>query len=382
MKERLTKLINDKKEQEKNLRSALINGETVEERAAVGETLEKLAKEIEELEKLLAEVEEPAVDDKRSVVDMKKVAEMRSGTDKKDNAAEYRSAWLKNLQGASMTEEEARAMSSASVPGVIPVETQNKIITKIKEVAPLLGKIELLHVAGNVKFVVEGIVNDADAHDENAEITAAEDTTVEVNLTGFEIVKLVTISATVKTMAINAFEDWLTEQLGRKVAEKIEAWIIAGTGTKQPKGIANAVTWNTTNSVTFAGEQATAEEMMEVISLLPSRHAREAAFLMSRKTFWGKVMPARDDKTMPVVAGEGAGEYKVFGYPVILSDFVADGEIYFGNLKMVVANLADDIEVISSEASSFRKNAIDYRGTAIFDCQVADNAAFVKAVSA
>ena len=384
MKEKLKKIIAEKREQEKNLNAAIIDAETKEERAAIGETLKKLGEEIAALEELEKEADEPAAGagegGERSAVNPVIVGamggEVRGAA---DNAAEYRSAWLKNLQGATLTAAEERAMTSATAVGVIPTETQNKIITKIKEIAPLLNKIELLHVAGNVSFVVEGVVNDADAHEENAEATGAEDTTVEVNLTGFEIIKLVTISAKVKTMAINAFEEWLVNQLGRKVAEKIEAWIIAGTGTKQPKGIANAVSWvEGENMVTFAGAQATPEEMTEVISLLPSRHAREAEFVMSRKTFWGKVMPARDDKTMPIVNGEGAGEYKIFGYPVTLSDFVTTGEFYFGNPKMIVGNLADDIEVVSSEQSNFRKNAIDYRGTAIFDCQVADGAAFVK----
>lgn len=382
MKEKLTKMLEEKRAQETTLHDGLINGETKEERAAIGETLAALRKEIADIESVLAELDEPAAGEGEGEgARGLNILAMSGGEQrgKVDPQAEYRSAWLKNLQGAELTDGEKRALTSANSGAVIPVETQNKILTKVKEVVPLLDKIELLHVAGNVSFVVEGIVNDAEGHDEGAAVTASEDTTVTVDLTGYEIIKLVTISAKVKTMSINAFEDWLTEQLGRKVAEKIEQWIIAGTGTKQPKGIVNAVEWTDgTNMVTFEGAAATAEEMAEVISLLPSRHAREAAFLMSRKTFWGKIMPARDDKTMPVVAGEGAGEYKVFGYPVELSDFVPANEFYFGNPRMIVANLADDIEVTSSEASGFRSNTIDYRGTAIFDSQLADEAAFVK----
>lgn len=387
MKEKMQKLINEKREQEKNLREAMINGETKEERAEIGKTLAALGEEIKELEAIIAEMDEPAGDGAgdgagaRSAFNPVAVSTMggeKRGAD--DKAAEYRNAWLKKLQGAEMTDEEQRALTSAagSAGAVIPVETQNKIITKIKEIVPLLGEIQLLNVAGSVKFVVENVVADAAKHAEGATISAAADTFKTVQLDGYEIVKLVSISATVKTMSVAAFEDWVTEQLARKVAEKIEEYIVTGTGTDEPKGIVNAATWGDTNSVTFAAATPTAAEIMAMIGKLPSRHAREAKFVMNRNTFWTNVMPVRDDKKMPIVSGEGAGEFNIFGYPVKLTDFAPTGKLFFGNLRMIVGNLADDIEVTSNPYSSFKENNIDYRGTAIFDCDIADEAAFVK----
>lgn len=60
MKERLTKLLNQKNEQRKNLNTALIESDSKEERAAIGETLTALAAEIADIEAMLAEVDEPA----------------------------------------------------------------------------------------------------------------------------------------------------------------------------------------------------------------------------------------------------------------------------------------------------------------------------------
>ena len=62
---------------------------------------------------------------------------------------------------------------------------------------------------GAVKFAIEGNVTSADTHAENANITASTDTLVEVELSTYEITKLVQISASVKTMTIPAFEAWL-----------------------------------------------------------------------------------------------------------------------------------------------------------------------------
>lgn len=383
IKEKMQKMLDEKRAQEKALHEGLIAGETKEERAAIGETLAALRAEIADVESVIAELDEPAAGEEgaRGALSVLSIAggEQRAAV---DPAEEYRSAWLKTMQGAALTDGEKRSIESVDVAGVIPVMTQNKIITKIKETVPLLDEIQLLNVAGSVKFAVEGTVANAAAHAENAELAAAEDTLIFVQLDGYEIAKFVRISATVKTMSISAFEDWLTEQLGRKVAEVIENYIINGTGSGQPKGIAKAAEWGDANSVTFAAAVPTANEIMSVISKLPSRFARGAKFVMNRKTFWAKVMPVRDDKKMPIVAGEGAGAYNIFGYPVLLSDFVADNEIYFGDLRMVVGNLADGITVEASAASGFRHNAIDYRGTAIFDCDIADAEAFVKAVTA
>lgn len=386
MKERMQNLLSAKQEQKKALDARMIEADTKEERAAIGETLAALAKEIADVEAILAEMDEPADEgateenenEGRNIIMAS--MEVRNGqneqTEIRTESKEYRSAYLKHLMGKDMSDTEARDIAAANA--VIPVQTQNAIITKVRELVPLLNEVQLLNVAGNVTFAVEGTVADAALHTENAEIASAADKLVTVSLAGYEIVKLVRISATVKTMSIDAFENWLTDMLSRKVAEMIEHYIVNGTGSNQPKGIVKAATWGTTNSVAWVAAAPTAEEIIKQIGLLPSRHARVAKFLMNRTTFWTSIMPVRDDKKMPIVAGEGAGAYNVFGYPVLLSDEVPAGEVYFGNFKMIVANLADDIKVDASSASGFRYNAIDYRGTAIFDCDIADDTAFVK----
>ena len=79
-----------------------------------------------------------------------------------DNAApddpfgtpEYRSAWLKNIRRLPLNDAEKRAFSNASGAGaeVIPTQTANEIISKVKTLAPMLNEVTLLHVKGAVKF--------------------------------------------------------------------------------------------------------------------------------------------------------------------------------------------------------------------------------------
>ena len=91
----------------------------------------------------------------------------------------YRSAWLKTLQGKSLTDDEKRvyeqrAYSTAanSALPIIPETTANQIIKKMYEVAPILQRCKIFHVPGNFKFAVEGTNSDAALHAENASITA------------------------------------------------------------------------------------------------------------------------------------------------------------------------------------------------------------------
>lgn len=297
------------------------------------------------------------------------------------DTAEYRTAFMKRLMGAPLTEKEQRDLTSVStsVGVVIPTETQNEIIRKIKETAPLMDEITMLHVAGNVTFAVENSVAEVTGvHTEAGEITASSDTLMSVQLAGYEIVKLVRISETVRSMSVNAFEMWLVDMLSEKIALAIEYFIIKGNGTNQPKGVDALTYTDGTNGVDYAAAKPTAAEIAELISYLPSRHARKAKFLMHRSTLWTDIAPIRDDAKSPILQGNGAGAYTIYGYPVMFSDCVDAGDIFFGNFKMVVGNLAQDVNVKASEHSGFTYNAIDYRGTAIFDCDVADDRAFVK----
>ena len=295
---------------------------------------------------------------------------------------EYRSAWLKNIRRLPLNDAEKRAFSNASGAGaeVIPTQTANEIISKIKTLAPMLNEVTLLHVKGAVKFAVEGTNNDAAIHAENAAITAAADTFTTVTLTGYEIIKLVQISDTVMTMSIAAFESWIVNMLAEAIARKIEDLLINGTGSNQPKGIDKANTWGATNSVSVgASASLTAANVQALIGLLNAGYDRNAKFAMSKKTLFTDFMPLQDNSKNHIVTVQG-NAYFVYGYPVLLSDYVKDHEAFLGDFKKVCANLAENIGV--KNAYDINTNSYKYSGIAIFDCQPAIGEAIVKLVKA
>lgn len=295
---------------------------------------------------------------------------------------EYRSAWLKNLRRLPLTDAEKRAYANASGTGaeVVPTQTANEIISKVKKLAPMLNEVTLLHVKGAVKFVAEGTNNDAAIHTENAAITPAADTLTTVTLSGYEIVKLVQISDTVMTMSIAAFESWIVDMLAEAIARKVEDFFINGTGTSQPKGIDKANTWGATNSVTVgASASLTAANVQTLIGLLNAGYDRNAKFVMSKRTLFTDFMPLQDTSKNHIVTVQG-NSYFVYGYPVLLSDYVKEHEAFLGDFKKVCANLAESINV--KNAYDIDTNSYKYSGIAIFDCQPAIGEAFVKLVKA
>lgn len=296
----------------------------------------------------------------------------------------YRTAWLKLAKGDKLNEVEQRTYDNeinlGDAAAAIPEFTQNEIIRKIKQLAPLLSEVTLSSVSGNVKFAVEGTVADGAMHTENAAITPATDTLVSVSLTGYEMVKLIRISHAVKSMSVGAFETWIVDQLSEAIARIIEYYMIKGNGNDAPKGV-DALTYvNDTNGVQWAANsKPTAAELIELVSYLKGGYHRNAKFLMNHSTFWNHVFALRDDSKFPIVREDGDG-WRLLGRPVLFSDYVTDNDIFFGDFKKMYANLGEQVNIESQR--NIQYNAFDYLGSALFDCDIAVEEAFVKGAAA
>ena len=352
--------------------------------------LDEVEKELTELEaeaKELRSKKEIAEKIQTGEAEVRKIEEPEVETmDNITATKEYRSAFFKRLLGKPLTEVEERAYTSAdqSAYAVIPVETANMIFEKMKKVAPMLSQITLLRVAGNIKFAIEGTRNLAAIHTENEAITPAADTLTYVTLAGYEYAKVIRISKTVATMAIDAFETWLVNMLAEDIARAIEDDIINGTDSNEPRGIEKAyASWTPgTNAISVASGSLGFSSIMDLIALLPNGYMSNAKFLCNSRMFYGTLAKIRDADGMPIYVRDmeaGVG-FRIMGFPVILSDYVANNTAYFGDLSKVVGNLSQDIMVESSTQSGFLANAIDFRGTAIFDCDIAVPEAFRKLI--
>lgn len=298
------------------------------------------------------------------------------------SSKEYRSAFLKRLQRKDLTEAEERALTTASssVGAAIPTITQNLIIEKVFQVAPLLNEITLLRVDGNVTFAVESTVNDATLHTEGATITESGDVLIPVSLGQYEVNKYITISKSVSKMSIDAFETWITNMLGKMIAKAITNLIINGTGSSQPKGIDKAATWGEKNSVTVAKAGSLSEaNVLTLVGLLNGGYDANAKWLMSKKTLINDFRPLQDKSKNDIFVKEN-GTYYIEGYPVLLDERVAEHDAFLGDLTMYVGNLGEEVTVDQDKKLS--SNSFEFLGSAMFDGKPAVSDAFVKLTKA
>ena len=354
--------------------------------------LENATAKRKEIEKLDADYEASATEAaniaalKGSKVISDKVAEIIGGTvtDTKPVKTEssYHDAFFKKIMGKEMSDDEKAVFinyssGSASGGAVIPTETANEIISKMKEAAPLLNEITLLNIAGNVRYAVEGTDNDAALHTENASISASEDTLVTVTLGSYEIVKLVQVSDTVSTMSIPAFESWLVGMLVDGISTKLVAYIINGTGSSQPGGL-ESITWTAnTNLINYTAGSLTAALVQSWVALLPGGYDAKAKVLMNKKTFFNQFAGLQDKAKNDLVQYDVAtGKRYIYGYEIMFDSHVAVNDAYLGDYTYIVGNLAENVNV--KTAFDINTNSNKYLGVGMFDSKVAVSEAFVK----
>ena len=380
-----------KRMQEINARKAelrsMLEGSGEVDLDAIEKELRDLDTEFKELEKRKATIDGinagtiPAVEIPNPVT--------ARSADTFDQDKEYRSAWLKNLQGKALTENEQRAYSTAanSALPAIPESTANEIIKKMYEVAPILQRCKIFHVPGNFKFAVEGTNSDAALHTENGSITAASDSLGSVSLTGYEIVKLVKASRATVNMTINAFESYIVEIIAEAIARKIENYIFAGTGSNQPGGVANGGKGSNgaytagTDQVTVAASANVAEaDITTLYGMLASGYERNAVWAMSKATFFAYFY-ALMNKSKNNLIDFANGKYYIMGCEVYFTGSLAMGVAYLGDFSYIVGNYSQDITVVKSEHSGLATNSVDYLGSCVFDSKaIAGLGAFVKFV--
>lgn len=380
-----------KRMQEINARKAelrsMLEGSGEVDLDAIEKELRDLDTEFKELEKRKATIDGinagtiPAVEIPNPVT--------ARSADTFDQDKEYRSAWLKNLQGKALTENEQRAYSTAanSALPAIPESTANEIIKKMYEVAPILQRCKIFHVPGNFKFAVEGTNSDAALHTENGSITAASDSLGSVSLTGYEIVKLVKASRATVNMTINAFESYIVEIIAEAIARKIENYIFAGTGSNQPGGVANggkgsngAYTAGTDQVTVAASANVTEADVTTLYGMLSSGYERNAVWAMSKATFFAYFY-ALMNKSKNNLIEFANGKYYIMGCEVYFTGSLAKGVAYLGDFSYIVGNYSQDITVVKSEHSGLATNSVDYLGSCVFDSKaIAGLGAFVKFV--
>lgn len=302
-----------------------------------------------------------------------KILHFKDGMERAEvlETAEYRSAYFKSLQGKQLTEDEKRAMTSASTSAgaVIPTQTMNMIIGQIRGSDSLLGLITITNIEGLTSFPVENVVNDATWTAEGTDSTSSKDTLKSIALAAYTLIKTLKISAQVKAMSVDAFEQWIIDALVRKLRAACDKAVVSGNGSNQPTGL-DSQTWDGTNSITVAnGSTATYDNIVDLEALVGEGFITNAVWACNRK-MKAVLLKLKDDQKRPIFerAVEDGFVGTLLGYPVRLDANIKDGEMYFGDWKSgYVMNFAQPITIESSAEAGFMSGSTVYRGMALVD---------------
>lgn len=292
------------------------------------------------------------------------------------DSPEYRSAYLRNLQGRELTAEERAAVSAS---GVIPTQTMNKIIGRL-ELNPLLAAVDIMHIPGNVSLPVAGTVNAASWVAMGTAATDSADTIATVELGAYKLIKTLEITADVEAMAIDAFENWLTANLANQLEVALSKAILSGSGTSQATGIATTIS---TATGTFTKAAMKYKDLMAIIGSLPTKYAKNATFVMPRTLFYGEVlgMETTSGDKIVVADAQAPGKFNILGFPVIIEDFAVISSVdnvFFGDMKEYKLNFAKEPEVKRNDSVGFRAGSTVYRAMALADGKLADTNAVVR----
>lgn len=308
---------------------------------------------------------------------------------------EYRSAFYKTLMGQKLNDSEKAAFnavvekradafsSSTDVAAAIPTQTLNEVLKKARTMGGLIAEARAFHMPANIAIPVGTPSSNAAWHTEGTAVETEKLTIGSVTFGGYEIIKIFSISAKVKTMTISAFESYLVDELTACVMGTINTALISGTGSGQGTGLETGVTWvDDTNAIKVAKTGSfTYANVVAVVALLKSGYSQGAKWAMNNKTLYNVFYGMEDNNKRPIFIADPKNESvgKILGFDIVIDDNIDDNVAYLGNYsKYLGYNMPMGISLESSRESSFKSGLIDYRAMAIADCKPLISEAFVK----
>lgn len=305
-------------------------------------------------------------------------------------APEYRRAFFKSLLGKELNDAEKRVFDAASAEkraasfntlsssaAIVPEQTLNEIVSQARPQSGLWNEIRLFNVPSGLSVPVATPGDPAQWHVEGSAVDRKNVTTTAATFSGYELVKILSMSAAAKRMTIPAFESYITSELTASVTEAIGAATVSGTGNGQPTGILSGITWNAANSIKVTA--LTADNLLQAVSKLPAGYAGGAKFAMSTATLFGQVYPLKTGTGEFFFATpESGGVHRLFGYEIVVDDHIPANTILFGNFKYYGVNVAESVAVEVSRESGFTSGLIDFRALCVADGKPIVPAAFVK----
>lgn len=321
----LNGLLKTKNEQLASLRDALVNSNDVEERKSINETITKLDAEIRELEKQINDLDLPAGE--------KKGTNLRTiGTNVQEGAdedvyssLEYRKAFMKAILTRSKIDfraDQSTATTDTGISTVIPTNLANYILEKFEQLGviynlvtktsyPVGQTIPTDGVKPVATWVAEGATSDSQKKTLGGVITFSH----------FKLRCEIRYTEEVNTMTLSIFEALFVKQVSEAMLRSIEAAIVDGNGTSQPKGILTETAPTGQAIEVAAADKLTYQLLCDVEATIPVQYEGTTKWCMTKKTFM-KFMAMTDANGQPIARVNfgigGRTERTLLGRDVVL----------------------------------------------------------------
>ena len=317
-KEKWLKRLHEAQAEEKNLRDAVVNGATAEERMAAQEALDKVIAKIDDINAIIAELDEPATEggdgstasaneggDNRGFNPVSTMT-MRTGApaanvDRYDTE-EYRTAFMNFVCRGVVIPAELRATTlTTDVSAAIPTTYLNEIVKELKGYGNIYAAVRKLNVQGGVEIPIADIKPVAtwigDTASEAQKLTANES----VSFKYFGLECKIAQSLLVSVTTLEAFQELFVTLATEAIAQALDIAIISGTGTTQPTGVTVDKRVPAANVVTLTEEEFTswAGWKKKVFGKMKKKY-RTGNFYMSQGTFDGYIDGMVDQNGQPI----------------------------------------------------------------------------------
>ncbi len=390
----LKEMLEKKKEKRASILDKVENSNDINELRSLDKELTELVGEIKMLEEMTDENQGGADPDGRTaavtgqipgvvVSGARSQSTSNRGVKPIGNELELRSIQKFLTTGmSSLTDTEQRALSVSGSAAVLPVEVQNQLITNSKY-SDLMFRATVFNQGGAGKLNIPIASNtQASWKVENTDkindvSIEASPTLTKLELGGYELMRLMQMSAAASSMTVGGFESLMLELLGSEVIETLEKAFISGSGTNQPKGLEN-LTWTPgTNQILTATAEApiTAADVAKALSLLPQKYARNAIILMNSDMLY-KVSQFKGTQEYAYNMADGATTF--LGKEIVVSEHMADDTIYIADPKELYVRFAQPLMIEADKSAGFTSASIYLRALAVVDA--AWNPAAVVAV--
>ena len=336
----LKEMLNDAKQSKK----ALLTKAVEEVRSLDDAQNEELRQLDEKISDLQSQIEKAETEIRENSVEQN----IKSEGEGKMNKQELELRAMENFIKNGVVEEEIRATNtSANNTSIQPVYIQNEIVRRLEELCPVFAKAKRYEArAGELKIPREAVANLWEFG------FVGEDANVAEHTFSFDTISLkqVRVGASVKVTQhlLNDVEmdivGYVVDMLARRLGATLDHHAINGTGVQGEDLQGLAVLTNASHGINEVNAEALdADVLLDAIHAMHPSLLNGAEFIMSRATY-NAVSKLKDLSGQYILKMERsvapeAPRYQVFGFPVHVTEDIADDKVLFVNVAQACATM-------------------------------------------